>query len=300
MKSICFFFLFLFQSFAFSEKVLIITSAYNRPDFIEIQHKTFEKFLKDEYEFVVFNDAREADLKSSIESMCLKLGIRCINIPQAIHSQPYLYRLPLENFNAPSVRNANVVQYALNNLGFSHDGIVAIIDSDMFLVKEFSIVDFLNGYQIAGVPQGIGYLWIGIAFLDMKNLPEKTSINFNCGKINTIPVDAGGYTYFYLKNHPEVSVRYFAPTHSSNLSCLECLRIDENYPCSHNTALLKKIGMDDYQIYFIQSGLQNVEFFIQGSFFHYRGGSNWDRRTQAFHENKTNLFNSYILKILEK
>ena len=31
------------------EKILIFTYRYNRPDFIEIQHKTFKKFLKDDY-----------------------------------------------------------------------------------------------------------------------------------------------------------------------------------------------------------------------------------------------------------
>ena len=41
-------------------KVLIYTYAYNRPDFIEIQHKTFQKFLKDDYEFVVFDDGDSA------------------------------------------------------------------------------------------------------------------------------------------------------------------------------------------------------------------------------------------------
>ena len=93
---------------------------FSKLEAIEIQNKTFKKFLKDEYEFVVFNDARQKDLQSAIKKTCSKLGIRCVNIPQSIHNQPYLYRLPKEKLNAPAVRNANVVQYALNNLGFSY------------------------------------------------------------------------------------------------------------------------------------------------------------------------------------
>ena len=49
----------------------------------------------------------------------------------------------------------------------------------MFLVKPFSIKELLKEHAIAGVPQLRGkrkrevpYLWIGIAFLDMENLPD--------------------------------------------------------------------------------------------------------------------------------
>ena len=47
-------------------KVLIITHAYNRPEFIPLQDITFKKFLKDDYEFVVFNDARDPKIKKDI------------------------------------------------------------------------------------------------------------------------------------------------------------------------------------------------------------------------------------------
>jgi len=36
----------------------IITSAVN-PFFIELQYLSFKKFMKNEYEFIVFNDAKE-------------------------------------------------------------------------------------------------------------------------------------------------------------------------------------------------------------------------------------------------
>lgn len=37
----------------------IITSVVNNPIFIEIQYRTFKKFMRCEYEFIVFNDAKE-------------------------------------------------------------------------------------------------------------------------------------------------------------------------------------------------------------------------------------------------
>ncbi|MBP9842005.1 MAG: hypothetical protein KBC64_06235 [Simkaniaceae bacterium] len=306
IKSYIFLLLVLSHNLAFSEKVLVITSAYNRPDFIELQDQTLKKFLKDDYEFVVFNDSPQPHMRQAIMDTCQRLGIQCINIPQSIHTKPYLKRLPGDNFQTPSVRNSNVVQYALDTMGFAHEGIVAILDSDMFLVKEFSIKQFLEGYEIGGVPQAyenrgirIPYIWIGIAFLDMSKLPDRQSINFNCGKIQGVPVDAGGYTYYYLSQHPEIQVRYFPSFHSSNFSCPECLKRRENYPCPHNRNLLREIGLSERQIDFVHSGLENVEFFIEGTFFHYRSGTNWDKKTQAFHDNKTRIFNAYMEELLK-
>ena len=202
-------------------KIYLFTYAYNQPDFIEIQYKTFKKFLKDDYEFIVFNDASEAEMASQIVAMCQKYDIRCIPIPQEIHEIPYLDRPKESNlakYNWPNVRNCNVVQYSLDMIGIYHDDIVALFDSDLFLIKEFSIRAFMKKNNIAAVMRpcydqwwkhtcnefhpGIepfNYMWIGLAFLNMPLLEDRAAINFNCGFVHdTIKVDSGGYTHYYL------------------------------------------------------------------------------------------------------
>jgi hypothetical protein len=37
----------------------IVTSVVNNPIFIEIQYHTFKKYMKCDYEFIVFNDAKD-------------------------------------------------------------------------------------------------------------------------------------------------------------------------------------------------------------------------------------------------
>ena len=71
MKKLYLTLLLLFNS-SIHAKILIYTFAYNRPDFIEIQYHTFKKFLKEEFELVVFNDARKEEMKQEIDSMCKK------------------------------------------------------------------------------------------------------------------------------------------------------------------------------------------------------------------------------------
>jgi hypothetical protein len=254
----------------FSADILLFTYAYNRPDFIEIQYKTFKKFLKDDYEFVVFNDARDHNMEQQIINMCKRLGIRCVRIPQEIHERPYLKRWPEESKHAPAVRNCNVVMYSLNEVGFKHDGIVALFDSDLFLVRDFSISEYTKGYDLAGLPQprnDISYIWIGLAFLDMRTMPNKTTIDFNCGRVGNQPVDAGGQTYYYLKNNPQLRVNFFAN------NFIQGFHFIYGQTCT--------VNLDDNAV-----------------FFHYYAGTNWTNYAATYHNNKTALVNKFIDQLL--
>ena len=262
--------------------VLIMTHSFNRPDFIEIQDKTFKKFLKDDYTFVVFNDAPEEEVANQIIETCNRLNLPCIRIPQSIHTAPYLQRWPGEDYNHACVRCANVVQFSLDTVGFDHDGIVMIIDSDMFLVKEFCVQKFLNGFAIAGVSQSrehIKYIWNGLVFFNMQALSDKKTIDFNCGKIDEIEVDVGGQTHHYFKDHPEVILKQIDNQHYSS-----------DFIVSETTHENVK--------YLLFRGCNNFEFLLKNSFFHYRGGGNWDNQSAEYHEEKTAVLNAFIDKCL--
>lgn len=269
-------------------KVLVITHTFNRPDFIELQHKTFKKFLKDDYEFVVFNDAdRNPSMHNQITSMCNKLNLRCITIPQALHDKPYLYSPHGSNTNS---RCAIVVQYSLDILGFDHNDVVAIIDSDMFLIKPFSIKEFLGKYDIAGVDQVRGpvhYLWNGIVFFNMNTIPEKKSMNWNYGSVENQATDVGGYTYYYFKKHPEVRIKN-----------IEFLYMFHEPAISH----LKQRDLDAHEIQFLREDPYGAQFYLDlennPAFLHYRAGSNWTGMPQDYHAKKTIILNNFLKNCL--
>lgn len=267
-----------------SKSALIITHSFNRSDFIEIQDKTFKKFLKDDYIFVVFNDAPQEEVSNQIIETCNKLSLPCIRIPQSIHDAPYLQRWPGEDYHHPVVRCANVVQFSLDTLGFDHDGIVMIIDSDMFLIKEFCIQDFLDGFDIAAVPQArqhVEYIWNGLVLFNMQTLPDKKMINFNCGKVDGIGVDVGGQTYHYFKDHPEV---------------MKKLIDNQHYPVD----FIVSESTNENVKFLFSHGCHNFEFLLKNSFFHYRGGGNWNNESKEYHEKKTIVLNAFINKCLEQ
>lgn len=323
-----FFILLISYNYNCMAKIYLFTYAYNQPDFIEIQYRTFKKFLLDEYEFIVFNDASQEEMANEIKAMCQKYGIRCIPIPQEIHEMPYLDRPPhgnLAKYNWPNVRNCNVVQYSLDILGIHHDDIVALFDSDLFLIKEFSIGTFMRKNKIAAALRpcydqwwkhdckefhpGIepfNFLWIGFVFLNMPLLQDKTAINFNCGFVHgKIKVDSGGYTYYYL-NKKNIFPGKVDRISLDQLLCPLCKNIsDVESSCTHNTAVLQKIGLNNKTIQLAQTmplhSNENgrfIEFLLDGTFLHYQAGSNYTGFPIEYHNKKTALVKTFIYDIL--
>jgi hypothetical protein len=279
-------------------KVLLISHSFNRPDFIELHVKTFKAFLQDDYQYVVFNDAPGENMKKQIEEMCSKHSIRCIRMPQELHSRPH----------DPGARHIDGIKYAFEKIGFDFDGIVTLVDSDVFLLKPFSIEKYLKGYDIAAELQGrtngkieVRYLSPIFLMMNMNTLPNKTTLNMSGAWIEGLPCDVGGHTYFYLKNNPTVKPRIFTLLHMPAvrraLDCQNC----KDFSCPLCIQYLKYVGCDDAMIQFINDCPDdNMEFGLNNTFFHYRSGSNWNNKPGDYHTTKTNALNDYINNILTR
>lgn len=285
----------LFITFSLSAKVLIITHSFNRPDFIEIHHKTFKKFLQDDYEYIVFNDAYEHTAeKEQIVATCQKLGIQCIRIPPELHS--------LNGRFTAGDRHMDNIQYALDKIGYKHDGIVMLIDSDMFLLAPLSVENLMKNCDIAGEIQGRGnseteirYISPVLALMNMQRLPNKETISFEGGYIAGFACDVGAHTYYYFKNNPSVRTYFFGAIHigllKHHLKCNKCVQMT----CPECVKKLKEeLKFTDNIIKFIQNCPDNIEFYLNGTFLHYRGGSNWDSKPSQYHIAKTNALNNLL------
>ena len=170
--------------------ILIQRMSLNRPDFIELQYKLFEKFLEDDYEFWVISDANTPERCANVQKMCERLNIPCYQVPQEIHDRPYLPRSPGDNYHNPNVRHCNAVQWAWNHFFSPYEGPVMLIDSDMFLIRPFSVEKILENKHLAGVYWGTedlvtgepkSYLWLALLLFNNPHLPERETLCFNCG-----------------------------------------------------------------------------------------------------------------------
>jgi len=262
-----------------------------------------KKFLHDEYEFVVFNDAPKAPMAQLIDKACTALNIRCIRIPQNIHSQPYLPREPGDGWLGPSIRHANCVQYSLDLIGFDHNGIVMILDSDMFLIRTFSLSQYMENKHISAfiktTPSEIDCLCPVLTILHMSKLPDKRSLNFNCGYIHGWPVDSGGWTHYYLIKHPELIVKPIYALYSHQL-----FLADKGVNHLANIMVPLEIKKAFYrancefnrkEIAFLLKMPDSFEFYLDNHFLHYRGGSTTDTLNNS---HKFRIFNEFLEDIL--
>lgn len=293
-----FFLLAILSAFCISEaKVLFITHSFNRPDFLEIQVKTFNALLEDEYELVVFNDASDANMERTINATCSKLGLRCFRVPQELHLKP--------GRQSAGHRHIDGIQFALTTIGYDHNDMVVLIDSDMFLIKPFSIAEYMNGIDLAGDLQGragnghiVRYLSPALAFMNMKTLPDKRTLSFEGGYIHGLACDVGAHTYYYMQNHPEIKTRFYNQLHIGawKITAIQCT-VCNNMTCDNCTKLMVTQGFDENAIRFIQECPDDIEFNMNGHFLHYRCGSNWNNKPQSYIQAKTNALNNLALAI---
>lgn len=249
----------------------IFTSVVNRPDFVSLQNKLFEKFLKDEYKFHIVDDSIDDAISEQFKSICSENGF-------------FYYKKPSRTVQMnPAQACADTVQWTYDNIIRKEckDNIVFFCDSDMFLIDEFNITEYMNDTIIAGLPQKRGlvtYMWNGIMFFNMPRIKD-LDINFSDGIVEGEMTDVGGHTYYYFKKNN-----------------IEMKKTDEEFP-------LYPTHFNDIEIQNDQvtSGY-NFELHLEGKFLHYRAATNWHSNWRGSDDplvNKTKIFNQIMENILQ-
>lgn len=247
--------------------IQIFTSVVNRPDFVVLQNKLFQKFLKNEYQFHIVDDSVDEDIEKEFLSLCQNNDIK-------------YYKKPKRNFQvSPGRACADAVQWTYDNIikkDYS-DSLVFFCDSDMFLIDDFDIEEYLSDCVIAGLPQyrgSVTYMWNGIMFFNMPKVMEiDPDIDFSDGQVGSELTDVGGYTYYYFKKN--------------NINMKET---DVQYPTHYEDIDLQK-----------NSGGYDMELHLDGKFLHYRAATNWHSNWRDSKDpllGKTKVFNQIIESIL--
>jgi len=230
----------------------IYTFADKRPDFIELQSKTMKKFIKDEFNLKVFDNSSTPHLSAEIHRACEKNEIEVLQTEK--------------NHRTPNHACWVPINYCLRNHLKDNDDVTVIIDSDIFMINDFSFFDYIKDYDIAGVYQQrknleIEYIWNALVVINNKQVFKKNlSIDFEPIQPNI--TDVGGKTSSLTKD-PNVKIKW--TNHTADISCAESSKIFSEF---------------DYHQSF---GFQILE----KSFLHYYRGSNWDGQAQVYHAKKT-------------
>ena len=249
----------------------IFTSVVNRPDFVALQDKLFQKFLKNDYRFHVVDDSIDENISSQFKEICELKNIEYYKTPETLEH------------NNPSTKVGNVIQWAFDDIVKKEcsSDIVFWTDSDMFLIDEFDIQEYMSDCVIAGLPQirkHIKYMWNGLMFFNMPKLLELDSdIRFNVDFVDGEHLDTGGETYRYFKKNN-----------------IELKETDVQYPSEYNDIELQNEE--------VTRGY-NFELHLEGKFLHYRAATNWHSNWRGSDDplvKKTMIFNQIIDNILSE
>ena len=248
----------------------IFTSVVNRPDFVILQETLFKKFLKDEYKFHVVDDSVDPEIKEQFQLAC------------SLNELEYYRKPPTNKPLNPAQACAHTVQWTYDNIirkNHSED-IVFFLDSDMFLIDEFCIEDYMEDAIIAGLPQQrnhVEYMWNGIMFFNMPKIEDK-NIDFSDGMVDGQMTDVGGQTYWYFKN--------------TGIEMKKTDEVSPTYPTHYNDIELQNEE--------VTRGY-NIELHLDCKFLHYRAATNWHSNWKGSNdplEKKTKMFNMIIEDVL--
>jgi hypothetical protein len=300
--------------------IKIISTHLSDSRFVYFQKKLLDKFILDDFEFIVFDDSkndRNGGNKGSdsfllyagdtIKKVCSDLSVKRIEIPNSIHSDPSLvHKEPSFIFNDSCGWCANSVQFSVNwcfdNLDPSD--IVLSIDGDMFPISNISISEFMKDFNLSGVPQnreGVEYLWNGIFGFRVGEIERDL---FQWGTI--VPCDVGGMMQFYLEKNPDYKKIWHLWSCSWNMdSLLENGELKEPHINKFLQTLDYEIpesirSFTDHDPRNIQRGDATMLFseIYHPGFIHYRAGGNWDG-FNSHESRKEHLFNFFNILLNE-
>lgn len=281
----------------------IISIITNNPIFIEMQYLTLKKFVKEDYQYIIFNDGKSFPDKTnyynidrgknSIFNKCYELNILCINIPNDHH------RTKL-SASARHVDSLKFIQnYMINNIDE-----YLLLDGDMFLINNLDLNIYRN-YHSAFVLDdrpnyNLKYMWANIFYFNMFKISNFNEISFDF----VTGGDSASATSIWLNSYninlptrkdiynPSCNILFKNKYFYYMLLTCRTLEWDElNIPIFlKNTKLLEFIKNDVRN--------KNSKFFSEvydNKFFHFRAGSNWMHNLDETHDVYLNKL-LYIVK----
>jgi hypothetical protein len=288
--------------------IRILTFHYNQADFIEMQYKTFQKFLTEDFEMIVFNDAKTEQNEREIEAICKKYAIKHVRFDPLWHlSDPLNQEIKdwLQNpantlvwgwnnqttFNQiienPSVRHSHVIQYALEGYGYPHDDIVILMDGDNLLIRPLSAYAMLANHDVALSSRVVDFEGIArkhsrVSFPIKDGMPAPIFVIFHPQKIPDIKNFKMAVSVVH--NFPGLKGPTLADTGSAlydyfnkhpNMRVKSFYQTDSGIYREYFSAwALKHSGFSPQLIEFIRNiHPQNVQFYAAEHFLHFSGVS---------------------------
>ncbi len=295
----------------------IIYSCHTNSNYIELQYLSIKKYFNTDFEYILFDDSRDhLDLTAynkiqtnEILDICNRFKINYIRIPQELHKtrDTVMTEYYSKIDDHPVSRCALACQYGFNYIIKNYSNCyLLLIDCDMFFINDFNILNYMNNYDIAGIPQSresIYYLWNGLFICNLNNCKNLNDFNWEAGKVYELnefnnktdiyySCDVGGHNYYYLKKNNFIcnntvpsKLKLISNTHVLDLNSIWMTSKDENgldYLSDNIKDCMNKLIKIPTPPSPIKDYL-NKEILLDNSVIHIRGGGGWCYHKQEYH-----------------
>jgi len=269
--------------------ISIYVPVVNNPEFIRLQVQACKAFCKEQFRFVVFNDAKafpdtsnwnNAGIKQEIVDVCKELGVECINVP---NDEDMFAK-------SPSYRHSRTANFMWKHYQTKEQHPVLTLDSDMFPIKSFSLFEDLVHYDFAYVEQvrgGMPFAWPNLWWMDPTKLTNHDLIDWGSDVINGDTTDTGGKSW-----------RWFVKNDSTRVQ-----KIKYQPSCTWNKANSTSIDIPQAVLDFCEEDIKNVNNkywceIYENRFLHLRAGSNWEGIAKSIHTSRTLKLNKLLSELM--
>ena len=283
-------------------KVYLYLHYFNCPEFLQYQVASFNKFLEDDFQITVYNDAIDQELNDFIEYECARLKVNHIRVPPWVWEKPYLDNS--HGLGGASFDCVCSIQWLYDTEVRHSEDVCVLLDNDMFLIQPASFETELGEFAFAFFPQHksekneeqsfegkkyIEYMLPNFLILKPSAMPENYTMDFNLGPIEGINTDSGGKTYYYLKKYGEYGLKRY----ELNLFTLKSHVYSENfdYPITFLDQFVFK-----YPLLFDEPW--RCHTLMDQKLFHLRMGSNWSCHPE--YENMLATTFAFLTEILQR
>lgn len=258
----------------------IFTIAANRPDLIPLQVRSFKKYLQEDFEFVIFNNANFDVLRDSyheINRQGQEENVTVIPVEKDRALVDYCQQNASwtkaafdekGSYTHVNTADSYALCWAWQNFISKERGPVCLVHSDVFLARSVCLSDYLKtrvGHFMNGLPEQAdtsGYLdhiWNALFLVDVSKLPNPKTLNWWWGDVDGVSVPTGGQTHRYLKENPGL-----------DLARIRNVSVKDDPECDFHPS--------DYEIFLVEDS---------PTFLHYFAGSGWNGRSKQYHDSKT-------------
>lgn len=215
----------------------------NRTDFLSLQYESLKRFCKDSFEYYCIDNFVRSEDQELIKKQCKDFDIHYVKFDTYSLTGSAWDHAPALN----SIKNIT-----------NDSEINVILDFDIFLINEFSFVNYIQEYNIAGMYQqrnnfDIEYLSPFVVIVNKNS--DFSQLTFD----GVNGCDVGGNTRNYLKSHIVKLILHTSALHKKRDEKCFTIPYDSSYGCQ----------------------------ILEGSFLHYYRGTNWDQKSEDFKIKKT-------------